>query len=321
MNRLLFSLLLLCTGSIIKSQTIIDFEEFDILVDTFLNGSEANGMFESQGIIFPNNFDPEFQSWVGWSISSVRDSITPGFTNQYAAIPASGFDESQNYAVSFNFIENGINISDSNEGIKGLYVTNNTYTYLSMRDGDAFAKKFGGETGDEPDFFLLSIVGYQNGEQNTDTIDFYLADYRFEDNSQDYLIADWSYIDLSSFGNIDSLGFNLSSSDNGQFGMNTPAYFCVDQIIFNDNMTTSTDNVFVSEIVETYPNPVIERLFISVDNMEDITVNIYNMLGKRIIEKQNNIEKGINVSSLTSGTYVIHLLGKGIRSRGLFIKN
>jgi hypothetical protein len=32
--------------------------------------------------------------------------------------------------------------------VEGLYITNGTYPYLSMRDGDGFAKKFGGASGD-----------------------------------------------------------------------------------------------------------------------------------------------------------------------------
>jgi hypothetical protein len=34
-----------------------------------------------------------------------------------------------------------------------------TYAALSMRDGDGFAKQFGGASGDDPDYFLLTITG------------------------------------------------------------------------------------------------------------------------------------------------------------------
>ena len=61
-------------------------------------------------------------------------------------------------------------------------------------------------------------------------VDFYLADYRYADSSQDYIISAWEYIDLSSLGSVDELSFSLSSSDNGSFGMNTPNYFAIDNI-------------------------------------------------------------------------------------------
>ena len=41
-------------------------------------------------------------------------------------------------------------------------------------------------------------------------------------------INQWTYVDLSQFGEIDAIMFSLSSSDNGTWGMNTPAYFAMD---------------------------------------------------------------------------------------------
>jgi hypothetical protein len=65
-------------------------------------------------------------------------------------------------------------------------------------------------------------------------LDYYLADYRFENNQQDYILDSWKWIDLLLLGEISALRFSLSSSDVGAWGMNTPAYFCVDQINHQD---------------------------------------------------------------------------------------
>ena len=62
-------------------------------------------------------------------------------------------------------------------------------------------------------------------------MDFYLADYRFADNGLDYIVDDWSWVDLTSLGAVDKLQFGLSSTDNGFFGMNTPAYFAMDNMV------------------------------------------------------------------------------------------
>jgi hypothetical protein len=59
-------------------------------------------------------------------------------------------------------------------------------------------------------------------------VEFYLADFRFADNSQDYILDSWGFVDLSALGTVDFLEFDLSSSDNGAFGMNTPGYFALD---------------------------------------------------------------------------------------------
>jgi hypothetical protein len=65
-------------------------------------------------------------------------------------------------------------------------------------------------------------------------VDFYLADYRFADSNDDYIVDSWRQVDLSSLGHATRVTFALSSSDVGMFGMNTPAYFAVDQIVLDD---------------------------------------------------------------------------------------
>ena len=98
-----------------------------------------------------------------------------------------------------------------------------------MLNGDSFAKKFGGGDGNDADWFLLTIRGFDTLNQDIGTVDFYLADYRFADNSQDYIVNNWELVDLSLLGtNLASLQFEYSSSDVGDWGMNTPAYFAMD---------------------------------------------------------------------------------------------
>ena len=59
-------------------------------------------------------------------------------------------------------------------------------------------------------------------------MDFLLADYT-GDTGQ--LVDDWTFVDLASLGdNVKSLKFSLSSTDNGDWGMNTPAYFAMDDL-------------------------------------------------------------------------------------------
>ena len=112
----------------------------------------------------------------------------------------------------------------------GAYFTNTTYTALSMLQGDSFAKKFGGASGNDADWLKLSILGLNAANVVTGSVDYYLADYRFADNSLDYIVKNWTYVDLSSLGTVNSLGFALTSSDTGSFGINTPAYFAMDSL-------------------------------------------------------------------------------------------
>ena len=119
--------------------------------------------------------------------------------------------------------------------VEGAWLTNTTYAALSMRDGDAFAKQFGGPSGADPDWFLVTITGYDGDESPRGTVDFYLADFRFEDSVEDYIVDQWTWVDLVGLGPVSAIDFALSSSDNGDFGMNTPAYFALDGLRFAAN--------------------------------------------------------------------------------------
>ena len=59
-----------------------------------------------------------------------------------------------------------------------------------MRDGDAFSKKFGGASGDDPDWFKLTITGNDSTGASVGSVDFYLADYRSSTNSLAYIVSD-----------------------------------------------------------------------------------------------------------------------------------
>ncbi|MBO4549163.1 MAG: DUF4465 domain-containing protein, partial [Bacteroidaceae bacterium] len=75
----------------------------------------------------------------------------------------------------------------------------------------------------------------------------YLADLR--DEATAYIINDWRYVDLSGLGAVAKLGFELSSSDTGEWGMNTPGYFCFDDFGAEGTEVLPENNVvFVSSV-------------------------------------------------------------------------
>ncbi len=305
--KLHFTLLIaILSITMLRAQTVVDFEEFDIPSESFLNGDDGSGGFSSGDVFLNNSYNSEFLSWSGWAISNTSDVTTPGFTNQYSAITGSGYGGSGNYAVTFAFDNNMVLQGDAaGQPVSGMYITNSTYAYLSMLDGDAFSKKFGGVTGDDPDFFLLNIAAFRDGNLTTESVDFYLADFRNEDNSQDYIVNEWTWVDLTSLGNVDSLAFTLTSTDVGQFGMNTPAYFCVDHI-FAENPDTDVTDINTTELFEIYPNPTSDFIQISNANNKDLNCYIYDTNGTLVLYKrlQTNNES-INLKQLPSGVYLV----------------
>ncbi len=115
--------------------------------------------------------------------------------------------------------------------MQGAWFTNTTYAALSMRDGDAFAKRFGGETGSDPDFFKLIVEGIDAFGGSTGTAELFLADFRFADSAEDYILDEWVFLDLSGLGAVRALRFGFESSDVGAFGINTPVYFAIDDLV------------------------------------------------------------------------------------------
>ncbi len=311
---------LLAIGGL-QAQQVADFEDLAVEADSFLNGSDLAGGFQSGDFFFPNDYDSSFNSWMGWAISQDSDTTTPGFMNQYSAITGTGADSSATYAVSFFFGANVLRLADSIESqtIPGLYLTNSTYAYLSMREGDSFSKKFGGLTGDDPDFFLLTIKGHLDGETTSDSVDFYLADFRFSDNTQDFLIKDWTYVDLSSLGPVDSLSFSLSSSDVGEFGMNTPAYFCVDKVGSEQLSTGLFSRIRQPLAINIYPNPSTD--YIRIDGSETASYIIYDVQGRQLQSAARILPgEAIPVSQLPEGNYFLQVQAGNKLGGGGFVK-
>lgn len=196
----------------------------------FYNGADGAGGFSDAGAFLHNSFTDfgGFSVWNGFAYSRVNDTTTADFSNQYAAITGADFSGNGAYAIAY--INEFASIT-TQEAVTfaGFYATNATYTALSMQNGDDFSKKFGGANGTDPDFFTLTIQGFLSGS-HINTVTFNLADFTSQNSEDDYIITDWTWVDLSTLGLVDELQFTLSSSDNGAFGMNTPAYFAMDNL-------------------------------------------------------------------------------------------
>lgn len=312
-------------GLAANAQTVSTFENIAVPQDSFFNGKYpdglTNGYFESGNVKLNNRWDTSFGGyWAGgFAISSKKDSVTAGFSNMMSARTAAGYNNSANYAVAGGGARVILTGSAIGKQVSGFYVTNSTYAYISMRDGDQFAKKFGGATGDDPDFFTLKIYSYLGGVKS-DSVEFYLADFRSADNSKDYILSTWEWVDLTSLGNLDSLSFALSSSDNGQFGMNTPAYFCL------DNFTTTDIPTGVKEYKSDfqavlYPNPTNGTLFIdSKEELSGASIIVTDLAG-RIVAEQVYHNMPMDLQHLNSGLYCVKITTGNKQLVSRIIKN
>jgi hypothetical protein len=226
-------------GAAAAGPPVADFEDVALAPESFWNGeADPNaGGFASGAVWLSNHYNPAWSSWDGFACSNRTDRQTRWLPGQYTAITGCGWGGSANYAVGYCSAWAAapkITLTGAPEGrtLAGAYLTNIAYTYWSMREGDAIAKKFGGASGHEPDWFLLTIAGIDKDGQPTGPVECYLADFRFADGNQDYIVDDWTWVDLTPLGDVVALEFSLSSSDNDPvWGMNTPAYFAMDTLL------------------------------------------------------------------------------------------
>lgn len=245
----------------------VTFDDLPLAPESFFTGPTANavvvagpfgpsldGTFTSGGVQFSNHYDQTFLSSTGFSYSNTSDTTTGSPTNQFSAYTGTGAGPgADNYGVAFghqDLVANGFDpvpFDPNNPAemyqlpnitipagfkLESMAVTNTTYTALTVKNGDGFGftKAFGGETGNDADYLLLTAYGTDAAGTVLGSAEFYLADYRFADNSLDYIVNTWTTWDLTALGSASRIYFNLSSTDVGRFGMNTPGYFAADNL-------------------------------------------------------------------------------------------
>ena len=181
-------------------------------------------------VTFANNYQAEFGSYEGFAFSCLNDTATPGYDNQYSVFAGGGAGGSSNFAVyyynTFASQLEGKKIIFSDDirvNLESVCVTNSTYAAIAIKEGSSFSKKFGAG-----DWFLLTIQA-TCADGSVKTQEYYLADFR---DGKTYICDKWVEVDLSSMTDVLYLDFILTSSDTGEYGMNTPAYFCLDNLKF-----------------------------------------------------------------------------------------
>lgn len=246
---------------------VIDFADLALPAESFWHGPDPNGVdvdgqygpervgqFTSRGASFGNIYDLRFNSWRGFAYSNQTAASTTGEANQFRAVAGATDGSAGVYAMAFGYLDLAPNNQQSfgfdpldadhlaqlptitlpaDRKLQSALVTNSAYTVDEMQTGNEFAKRFGGASGGDPDWLKLTAYGMDDaGAPLGVAVDFYLADFRAAGSAADYIVNDWTHWDLAPLAAARSLHFNVSSSDIGSFGMNTPAYFALDNLTF-----------------------------------------------------------------------------------------
>lgn len=287
-----------------KAQQTATFESLSLpSAESFWEGPDG---FTNDVLFFQSVWDTSFGGYLvsGFAYSNKTDSITPGYANAYSSRAGGGFGGSEKFAVGYDTCRIEIPSTFTNSFLS-VRITNSSYAYYSMLNGDAFAKKFGGETGNDPDFFKVIFEGKSaNGSLVGLPVEAYLADFRFDDNSLDYIVSDWIEVDLSPIGNdIASLNLRFESSDTGEFGINTPKYVCIDQLIFE--VSTGLASVLNAQTI-VYPNPANAFIHLEVPENQISMVELLSLTGQQI-QQFTTAPNQLNCEDLPNGIYLLRI--------------
>lgn len=231
----------LVAGSIARAQVVIDFQDLPLSTpQSYFNGDPGNltpgqsvtQPWTSGGVAFANTFGIDqydgftYPYWSGFAYSNVVDGTTNSFQNQYASYPGGGYAGSSIYAVAYSDAAS-LTLPQATT-VSGFRIANTTYAALTMLNGDGY-----GFTNPLPagGWFRVTATG-RLGAVVTGSANYFLADLR--GGSSSGILSTWDWFDLSSLGTVDRVDFAFTGSDVGTFGLNTPAYFAM------DNLTVAT---------------------------------------------------------------------------------
>lgn len=261
---------------------VATFENFNLAPNTEWHGDE-NGeewyyslgysqYFTSGDYSFANFYIPDFNSWFGFGYASITSTSYAGLNDQFKSCVGHGVDDSATYGVAY---PDGtmwgedvlIKVNNGPKTVPGFYITNSAWNVYAYTVGDGMSEgSFAAG-----DYFKLIIHGLDAGGNEVGSRGFCLADYRFENEADRYYIGDWTYVDLSSLGEVASFKFTFEGSRNSAYGLTTPTYFCFDNFGAQGVETPRAEGTYTGGVES-----------ISIDPANDSDAPIYNLQGIRV---------------------------------------
>ncbi|MDD6552387.1 MAG: DUF4465 domain-containing protein [Prevotellaceae bacterium] len=254
-------------GAQAADDNTVTFEDVTLGADTIMAMTDGANAFENNGFEFNYNYYPDWSYWSGFCVTGKHDTSFKDYHDQYNSCLGHGYDGSNNYAVVYPQGEK-IAVKDGKTTISGFYVAANAYLQNAILVGDGMTTG-AFSTGD---WYRVDVIGYDD-DTPTDTVSYYLADYRSETEANHYYVKDWTWLDLSKLGEVSAISFRLSSSRNNSYGMTTPGYFLMDN--FNGSYDGTSKSLSAIDNTATAIATISRR-----ETTKDAPV--YNLAGQRV---------------------------------------
>ena len=204
-------------------------------------GTEWVGTFKSGSYEFVNSVNPAWGSWMGCSYSNMTATSFESYDkDQWNSAAGHGANGSANYGVLYgNSLPNTpmevikvLNGGAEGRIIAGINITNSAWVVECVKNGNGAAQKFA-----QGSWFKVIFTGTK-ADKSTASVDYYLADYRSENESEWTCLTDWAWIDLSSLGKVVSLSISFDGTDKSYGYLNTSTYVCIDNVGCEKNVST-----------------------------------------------------------------------------------
>ncbi|MES2566426.1 MAG: DUF4465 domain-containing protein [Bacteroidota bacterium] len=314
-----------------KAQTV-SFDTFTLSPNSYYQDNSSND-FTSNGATFQYGWNTAFGGYweSGSAYTNLNDTIDGTYTNLYGAITGIAFS-GNNYAT----VQSGAKITFNNNttAVSGFYITNTTYAWKEIKKG-GFGRRFGDTTGtgsgniipqgEYPDWFKVNVRGYRGGNMINDSVQFYLADYRAPGILNDYVVKNWQFFNCISLGQVDSIKFEMKSSDNNAFGIKTPTFFSMDN--FTTVSTVGIHELESISAISLFPNPATQNIFLSYESNSSqiLTITVFDISGKEIQYNRSQtsagkFQKELNLQEFEAGVYFIEIADGTTSKKIKFIK-
>ena len=185
----------------------------------------------------PSQFSYGAQSWEGFTLSKVSQDTA----NVFGCVANGGLagvgtpyviGYFSDWVTASQGYSSNIILFDQEYYPDYVYICQNSNTMKAISEGGVYnARPF-----DEKDTLSLIISAIDETYTETNSLIYYLAVDGQKNNA-------WEKVDLNSLGKTIGLSFRMTTTDVGQFGMNTPLYFALDALTVNTEPITAVENI------------------------------------------------------------------------------
>ncbi|MDE7345489.1 MAG: DUF4465 domain-containing protein [Muribaculaceae bacterium] len=171
---------------------------------------------------------------------------------------------------------------------QSVYINLNSYTFYSVLLGDGYARAFTNN-----DLLTLTIHGVA-ADETEKTVDVTLASCT---NGDLTTARGWKYVDLTPLGTVNEIYFTMTTTDVGDYGANTPLYFCLDKLCVTPAVGSAAEIVAADNASISYDRA-----------SKTVTLNgtgfaaVYDSLGTKVFQSDDSL---FSIASLPAGVYVV----------------